>query len=107
MLKKEDGLIDWNRPAVEIERRIRGFTPWPSAYTYIGGKLMKVHRASVLSPPPPPRLAGEVIRADHGAFWVAAGSGALSLEEVQLENKKKLAGGHFVLGARIRPGERL
>jgi methionyl-tRNA formyltransferase len=107
MLKKEDGLVDWNSPAVEIERRVRGFTPWPSAYTYVGGKLMKIHRASVLSPPPPPRTAGEVIRADNGGFWVATGSGALSLEEVQLENKKRLAGVDFVLGARIRSGERL
>jgi methionyl-tRNA formyltransferase len=107
MLKKEDGLVDWNSPAVEIERRVRGFTPWPSAYTYFGGKLMKIHRASVLSPSPPPRTAGEVIRADNGGFWIATGSGALSLEAVQLENKKRLAGVDFVLGARILPGERL
>jgi methionyl-tRNA formyltransferase len=107
MLKKEDGMVDWNSPAVEIERRVRGFTPWPSAYTYFGGKLMKIHRASVLSPPPPPRTAGEVIRADNGGFWIATGSGALSLEAVQLENKKRLAGVDFVLGARILPGERL
>jgi methionyl-tRNA formyltransferase len=107
ILKKQDGLIDWNTPAVDIERRVRAFTPWPSAYTYMHGKLMKIHRAAVLSAPPPPRAPGEVLRADGGGFWVAAGTGALSLEEVQLENKKRIAGVDFVKGARIEAGERL
>ena len=105
IIKKEDGLIDWRQRAVEIERRIRGFTPWPSAYTHLRGKLMKVHRAKVIatreggSP-------GEVIRADVDGFWVATGSGILSLEEVQLENRRRLPGAEFVKGARIRTGER-
>jgi methionyl-tRNA formyltransferase len=106
MLKKEDGLIDWGMPAVEIERRVRAFTPWPSTYTYVRGKLMKIHRAAVVSPPRPYR-AGEVIRADGGGFWVAAGAGALSLEEVQLEDRKRLSGVDFIKGARIKAGERL
>jgi methionyl-tRNA formyltransferase len=106
MLKKEDGLIDWGMPAVEIQRRVRAFTPWPSAYTYVRGQLMKIHRAAVLSPPHP-YGAGEVIRADGGGFWVGAGADALSLEEVQLENRKRLSGVDFIKGARIKAGERL
>jgi methionyl-tRNA formyltransferase len=105
MIKKEDGLIDWHRTAYEIERRVRGFTPWPSAYTQLGGKLMKVHRAKVIETSEHGN-PGEIIRADGNGFWVATGSGILSLEEVQLENKRRLPGAEFAKGARIRTGER-
>ncbi len=107
MIKKEDGVIDWTQTAVEIERRIRGFTPWPSAHTYVRGKLLKVHRASVLVKQPAAGSPGEVVKADGQGFWVASGSGVLSLEEVQLENKKRLSGTEFLKGARIQSGERL
>ena len=106
ILKKEDGLIDWRRPAIEIERRVRGFDPWPGSFTRLGDKLLKVHRASVLFHPPE-KNPGETIRADSGGFWVATSSGAISLEEVQLENKKRLPGSEFVKGARVKPGDRL
>jgi methionyl-tRNA formyltransferase len=106
ILKKEDGLIDWAQPAMMIERRVRGFDPWPGAYSHIGGKLLKIHRARVVladtkgSP-------GEVMRADPGGLWVATSSGLLGLEEVQLENRKRLSVVEFLRGARIKPGDRL
>jgi methionyl-tRNA formyltransferase len=106
MIKKDDGLIDWRRPALEIEHRVRGFTPWPSAYTHLHGKLMKVHRARVIATPEHGN-PGEIMRADSNGFWVATGSDILSLEEVQLENKRQLPGVEFVKGARIKTGERL
>ena len=106
MIKKEDGLIDWSRSAAEIECRVRGFTPWPSAYTHLRGKLMKVHRAKVIATTERGN-PGEIIRADGNGFWVATGSGALSLEEVQLENRKRLLGVEFLKGTRIGKGERL
>jgi methionyl-tRNA formyltransferase len=106
MIKKEDGLIDWGQPAVAIERRVRGFTPWPSAYTKLHGKLMKVHRARVLATPEK-ASPGQVLRADSDGFWVATGAGALSLEEVQWENRKRLPGAEFLKGARIKIGDRL
>ena len=106
MIKKEDGLIDWSRSAAEIECRVRGFTPWPSAYTHLRGKLIKVHRAKVIATTERGN-PGEIIRADGNGFWVATGSGALSLEEVQLENRKRLLGVEFLKGARIGKGERL
>jgi methionyl-tRNA formyltransferase len=105
MIKKADGLIDWRQPAQAIERRVRGFTPWPSAYTYREGKLLKVHRARVIAA----SQAGDpgtVVRADSEGFWVATGSGALSLEEVQLEGKRRLDGIAFIRGARVVKGER-
>jgi methionyl-tRNA formyltransferase len=106
MLKKEDGLIDWRRPAAEIERRVRGLDPWPGSFTYLNGLLLKVHRTMVVSEDRPGE-PGEIIRADRGGFWVATSSGTISLEEVQLENKKKLPGLQFIRGARVRAGDHL
>ena len=105
ILKKENGLIDWQRPAIDIERRIRGFDPWPGSFTHFAGKMLKIQRATIVgterhgSP-------GEIIRADAAGFWLATSSGVLSLEEVQQENKKRLAGVEFIKGARIKPGDR-
>jgi methionyl-tRNA formyltransferase len=106
MIKKEDGLIDWTQPAPTLERRVRAFTPWPSAYSHLRGKLLKIHRASPVATNLPGR-PGEVVRADMGGFWIATGSGTLCMDEVQLENKKRLPGVEFIKGARIAPGERL
>jgi len=105
MLKKEDGLIDWRRAAVEIERRVRGFDPWPGSFTYLNGRLLKVHRTMIITENR--GEPGEIIRADSGGFWVATSAGIIGLEEVQLENKKKLPGTEFIKGARIRAGDRL
>jgi methionyl-tRNA formyltransferase len=106
IIKKSDGLIEWREPAVAIERRVRGFIPWPSAYTYHNGKLLKVHRARVIADSEP-RHPGEVVRADVTGFWVATSDGILSLEELQLEGKRRLNAVDFVRGARITQGERL
>jgi len=105
MLKKEDGLIDWNQSAPAIERRVRGLDPWPGAYTHIGNKLLKVHRATVLAADGKGN-PGEVVRANAGGFWVATGAGFIGLEEVQLENKRRLPGAEFIKGARIKSGDR-
>jgi methionyl-tRNA formyltransferase len=106
IIKKADGLINWRHPAEDIERRVRGFTPWPSAYTHRKDKLLKIHRARVVNTSDAAE-PGEVVRADGQAFWVATGSGLLSLEEVQLEGKRRLSGVDFVRGARVAKGERL
>jgi methionyl-tRNA formyltransferase len=106
LLKKEDGLIDWHQPAMMIERRVRGFDPWPGAYSHIRGKLLKIHRASVVAADTN-GSPGEVLRADTDGLWVATSSGVLGLEAVQLENRKRLSGIEFLRGARIKPGDRL
>ena len=106
ILKKEDGLIDWNNSAIEIERRVRGLDPWPGSFTHFDGKLLKIHRAKIISTERNGK-PGEVIRADAGGFWIATAAGVIALDEVQLENKKRLAGSKFINGARIKLGERL
>jgi methionyl-tRNA formyltransferase len=105
LVKKEDGLIDWAQPATMIERRVRGFDPWPGAYSHIGGKLLKIHRAKVV-PADTTGTPGEVLKADAKGLWVATSSGVLELEEVQLENRKRLSGAEFLRGARIKSGDR-
>jgi methionyl-tRNA formyltransferase len=106
VLKKEDGLIDWNLPAASIERRVRGFNPWPSAYTYLAGHLLKIHRARAIEMAEK-AAPGEVLKADKEGLWIATGDGALSFEEVQLENRKKMTAREFLNGTRIEKGARL
>jgi methionyl-tRNA formyltransferase len=106
MIKKEDGLVDWTQPALTIERRARAFTPWPTAYTHLNGKLLKIHRATPIQTNRSGN-PGEIVRADTSGFWVATGNGTLSLEEVQLENKKRVPGVEFIKGARIAAGDHL
>lgn len=96
MLKKEEGRLDFTRPAEELERRIRAFNPWPGAFLDFDGTLLKVHRAHV--------EAGEaaggqrLIYRDQPA--VGAGNGLLVLDEVQPAGKKMMSGKAFLAGAR-------
>jgi methionyl-tRNA formyltransferase len=85
---------------------VRGLQPWPGSYTHAAGKMLKVHRSKVLSEGSSGK-PGEVVRADAGGFWIATTAGTIALEEVQLENKKRLAGAEFIRGARIKSGDRL
>lgn len=106
ILKKEDGQINWTHPAELIERQVRGFYLWPSAYTHLRERTLKIYHASVISVEQPGH-PGEVVRAGREGLWIATGRGILSLEEVQLENRKRLAATEFLKGARIEKGERL
>lgn len=106
MIKKDDGRIDWTEPAEAIERRVRGLYPWPSAYAYLRGQLLKVYRAAVIRAEEK-GIPGEVVKADKGGLWVSTGHSILCLEEVQLENRNRLPVGEFLKGVRIATGERL
>jgi len=102
MVEKEDGRLDWTRPAVELERRVRAFVPWPSAWTQLGPHLLKVWRAVVVPGSGPP---GTVLAA-HGTLDVASGDGALRLLEVQPEGKRRMNAAEFLRGHRLGEGER-
>ena len=106
ILKKEDGLIDWSLPAREIDNRVRGFQPWPGAYSTFRGHKLHVWRSTVTdhrSPYPPGCLALE-----HRRLYAASGDGLfLELQEVQLEGRKRLPGDVFANGARLEAHERL
>lgn len=103
MISKEQGIIRWNRSAREIERQIRGLNPWPSAYTYLDGKTFKIWKASVTGENTPEE-PGCVIRVTKDAMEVATGEGVLSLQEVQLEGKKRMEIDAFLRGYKVEEG---
>jgi len=106
ILKKEDGLVDFHNTAMEIHNRLRGFQPWPGAYTQFRGKNLKI-----ISGQPAHNLAdvapGELSITDDKLI-VGCGAGtALELLQVQLEGKKAFSAREFINGYRIAEGERL
>ena len=103
MLKKDLGNLDFSKPAVQIERLIRGLNPWPSAYTHIGGKTLKIWQAQVLEGTFDGEN-GEVIDIDKKGFTVKTGEGALRILEVQLEGKKRMKSEQFLLGYKLEKG---
>ena len=114
MLKKEDGRIDWAQDAVSIEQRIRAFHPWPSAYTYLAGKRLKILGARVdkenVFVPSVSAASGSVIgiAAVHLSIATGAtGKGCLNVHTVQLEGKKPLPISEFLKGRNIVLGLRL
>jgi len=95
-LKREDGKIDWSDPADRIERQIRAFDPWPGAFMKFAGRNLKIFSAVVVDLRGKP---GEILR-DEKELVVAAGEGAVSLGDVQLEGKRRMAAAEFLRGYR-------
>jgi methionyl-tRNA formyltransferase len=108
-LSRADGEIDWNKPAVEIERRIRAMTPWPGAYTSIPLRnapvVLKLHRAKVCEDASGP--AGTVVAARDDGIVVATGKDGIVLEEVQMAGGKRLHAAEFLRGHPISTGSKL
>ncbi|HUK86215.1 MAG TPA: methionyl-tRNA formyltransferase [Terriglobales bacterium] len=104
LLKKEDGRIDFQRPAVEIGNRLRGFQPWPGAWTGFRGKHLQVHAARPLDRLPNVRPGELAVQGER----LLAGCGqdtGLELLEVQVEGKKRMSARDFLHGYRPQPGE--
>ena len=97
-IRKEDGLIDWTLPATEIERRVRAFNPWPSAFTFWNNLQLKVLHALVA----PAEINGEPGRLVQAQDEIAVvtGEGALILREVQLAGKRAMSAREFARGQR-------
>ena len=106
LLKKEDGEIDWTRSAVSLERRIRAFHPWPSSYTWLGNKRLKI-LAVHLSTAEAAAAPGTILNRQDKALSVATGQGSLTLDRVQLEGKKAMPIAAFLAGHDLKPGDRL
>ncbi len=104
ILKKEDGLIDFSRPGAEILNRMRGFQPWPGAYSKFRGKNLQVWNAAAIDRALP--LSELEVAGDR--LLVGCGQGtAIELLELQLEGKKRISASDFVRGYRPLPGEKL
>ncbi|MBO5087762.1 MAG: methionyl-tRNA formyltransferase [Lachnospiraceae bacterium] len=113
MLTKDMGNLDFSQDAVVLERLIRGLNPWPSAYTRLKEKTLKVYEAKVLSETEVESFdakqaeSGSVIAVDKKSFVVRCGKGALRIMNLQLEGKKRMDTAAFLLGYKIEVGETL
>jgi methionyl-tRNA formyltransferase len=108
ILKREDGLVDWALDAMQIERRVRGFQPWPNAYTKYDSQRLVIRRASVLTDQEQRVGEGEILKAHGDELIVACGDGtSLCLHEVQPEGKRRMTVRDFLNGMRVQAGERL
>lgn len=107
ILRKEDGLIDWSQSAFTIERRVRGFQPWPNAYTSFNSKGLTIWSAEPLVSPNPDVMPGEVLVAHGNDLVVNCGEETvLRLIEVQPEARKRIPARDFINGSRLKVGDR-
>jgi methionyl-tRNA formyltransferase len=103
-IAKDEAAIDWRRGAVEVDRQVRAFNPFPGAYSTLRGKPLKVWRAAVASGSPAP--PGTILRADAQGIVIACGGGALRATELQRTGGKRLAAADFLHGLSLAAGER-
>ena len=104
MLTKAMGLIDFTKSAKELDCFVRGMDPWPSAYTLLSGKTLKLWKVRVVEGG---GKAGSVIEIGKESFTVACGEGAIEVLEVQLEGKKRMSAGDFLKGSTLNIGQEL
>ena len=116
-LKKSMGEMDWSRPAEELERQVRGLNPWPSAYTFLNGKTLKIWKAEVLHTeavssqeaeeskvPADRKSCGIVTIISRDSIQVQTGDGILAIRELQLEGKKRMTADAFLRGYPVEAG---
>lgn len=106
MLTKEMGKIDWTKDAASIERLVRGLNPWPSAYTKLNGKTLKIWECQVILQDADASKGecGEILEVTKDSMIVQAGKDALAVRELQLEGKKRMDAGAFLRGFTVEPG---
>ena len=104
MLTKAMGRLDFSRPAMELERLIRGLNPWPSAYTCVHGRTLKLWEASVTDKTYGGQ-PGEIVEITKDCFVINTGDGGLAVKSVQPEGKKRMDAGAFLRGYSLKKGE--
>lgn len=103
LLRKEDGRIDWKEPAARIRDRARGLSPWPGAYTYLEGKLIKVIETAVIAGAGEP---GALLVTGPGRLAIGTGDGLLEVLTLQPEGRKPMSAGEFLRGHRGIEGKK-
>lgn len=109
MLDKSMGNLDFNKTALELERLIRGLNPWPSAYTHLEGKTLKIWRAAVCidqdkKDESSQFSVGQITHVGKNSFYIKTSSNLLEVLEVQLEGKKRVATAEFLRGYPLEVG---
>lgn len=109
MIDKAMGEIDWNRSAIEIERWVRGMNPWPSAFTHIEGKSLKIWQAKAKEDTKDGInfAPGQVVGTGKEEILIKTGDGLLSVLSLQLEGKKRMEAGAFLNGFALKTGQQL
>lgn len=102
-IEREHCILDWTRAAVALERQVRALAPEPSAFTTLGGRRLKVHLAA-LGRGTASVAPGVVVASGPEGIHVASGDGILTLREVQLEGRRRLAAADFLAGHPVAPG---
>lgn len=108
ILNKKMGRIDWSLPADEIERLIRGLSPWPGAYTFRADKMLKVKKAAVGDEASQGFKGGEpgqIARRGDGALLVQTGRGILVIDQVQPAGKRAMTADEYLRGKPVQAGE--
>lgn len=103
-LTRADGKLDWDRPAVELERLVRAFTPWPGTHCLLGSAQMKVHRAVAGAEANVCPAPGTIVCASADGIAVSCREGVLNLLEVQIEGGKRLSAAEFLRGHPLEAG---
>jgi len=104
-LKKEDGLINWKEPAINIHNKVRGLLPWPGAYTHFKGKILKILKTEVLESENDKGSSGEVVDIiRHKGIVVKAGEGRILIKYVQIEAKRPFDTDAFLCGHKLELG---
>lgn len=106
LLKKEDGLIDWKKSALEIHNQVRGLYPWPGAYTFWETRMLKVFRTQVQALESG-REPGTVLEVSDAGLLVSTGRESLLVREVQQQDRTRMPAAQFVRGCRMAVGMKL
>ncbi len=108
LLKKHDGLVDWQKTAAEIANAVRGMSPWPGVYTHVQGNRVKLLKVQVEAAIETTAEAGTVVAIDQQQGpLIATGAGQLRILEIQPQNKKPMRCSDFCRGYRLQVGDRL
>lgn len=103
LLKKEDGLIDWRRPAAELHNRVRGLSPWPGAYTFLDSTMIKILRTEIA---PGSGEPGAIYPENHKGLNVGTGGDLLRVATIQPAGKKPMSSEEFLRGHRNIAGKK-
>jgi methionyl-tRNA formyltransferase len=102
---KDEGIVDWARPAIEIHNRVRGLYPWPHAFSYLAGERLILLRSEV-EPQLTSEEPGTIVDTSGGILRVATGRGRLAITELQPEGRRAMRARDYLAGHPIQPGAR-
>ena len=106
-LKKEDGMIDWHKPASEVHNRIRGLYGWPGAFSALSGKAVKIWSSELAKVPASgsPAAPGKITAIDKAGITVSCAGDAVTIVELQAEGGRRMRASEYALGHKVRPGD--